>query len=418
MNAKMERRRVVITGMGALTPLGPLDEFWSGLLAGRSGIRRITHYDPEGQAVQIAGEVIGFDPKEHIPPKEARRMSRSSQMTVVAARAALADAGLTPEEVAAFGDRVGVEIGSVNAGFSMLLDGAYDYTYRGKQAAPLMLLNGLPNMPAHYVSVEMKACGPVETITTACASGTQALGAAIEWVRSGRADLVFAGGVESLVRKEIAAGFDSMTVLANKYNDRPAEASRPFDADRCGFVMAEGAVMMILESLEHAQRRGARIYAEAAGQAVSSDAHHAASPDVDGLGATKAMRWALEDAGVRPEEIDYINAHGTATRVNDATETRAIKALFGEHAYRLAISSTKSMIGHGMGAAGVLEAIAATLSIVHGKLHPTINLCTPDPECDLDYVPNVGREARVDAALSNSFGLGGQNACVVLRKFA
>lgn len=408
------RRRVVITGMGAWTPLGKLDEFWQGLLAGRSGIQRITQYDPEGQGVQVAGEVIGFDPKEHILPKEARRMSRASQMALAAARAALADAGLTQEDVAAIGDRAAVEIGSVNAGFSMLLEAAYDYTFRGKQASPFALLNGLPNLPGHYISVEMKAYGPLETISTACASGTQALGAAIEMIRSGRADLVFAGGVDSLIRKEVIAGFDAMTVLANKYNDRPAEACRPFDAGRCGFVMAEGAGVMVLESLERAQQRGVRIYAEAAGHAASSDANHAAAPNAEGLGAVKAMRWALQDAGLRPDEIDYINAHGTGTRVNDATETRAIKSLFGAHAYRLAVSSTKSMIGHCMGAAGTLEAMATALSIYHGRLHPTINLCTPDPECDLDYTPNVAREAKIRAALSNSFGLGGQNACVVL----
>jgi beta-ketoacyl-acyl-carrier-protein synthase II len=409
-----ERRRVAITGMGAWTPLGRLDEFWTGLLAGRSGIRRITQYDPDGQGVQVAGEVVGFEPKAYIPPKEARRMSRASQMALTAARAALADAGLTPEEVAEIGDRAAVEIGSVNAGFAMLLEASYDFTFRGKQPAPIALLNGLTNMPGHYISVEMKAAGPLETISTACASGTQALGAGIELIRSGRADLVFAGGVDCLIRKEILAAFDAMTVLANKYNGRPAEASRPFDAERNGFVMGEGAGVMVLESLERAQQRGARIYAEAAGHAASSDARHAAAPDAEGLGAIKAMRWALQDSGLRPEQIDYINAHGTGTRINDATETRAIKTLFGEHAYRLAISSTKSMIGHCMGAAGMLEAMATALSIYHGRMHPTINLCTPDPGCDLDYVPNVARPANIRAALSNSFGLGGQNACVVL----
>jgi 3-oxoacyl-(acyl-carrier-protein) synthase len=337
-------------------------------------------------------------------------------MAIVAARAALADAGLKPEDVAVIGDRAAVEVGTVSAGFPMLLDASYGFTFGGKQPAPLALLNGLPNMPAHYISVEMQINGPLNTSSNGCASGTQSIGAGIERVRSGRFDLVIAGGVDCLVRKEIAAAFEAMTVVSGKYNDRPAEASRPFDADRNGFVIGEGAGFVILESLERAQRRGARIYAEAAGHAASSDARHAAAPDDEGAGAVKAMRWALEDAGLHPEQIDYINAHGSGTRINDSTETMAIKTLFGDHAYRLAVNSTKSMIGHGFGAAGTLEAIATVMSVYHDRLHPTINLHTPDPECDLDYVPNVCRETRVDAAISNSFGLGGQNACVVITK--
>lgn len=415
-NGRNGRRRVVITGMGAITPLGNLESFWAGVLAGRSGVRRITQYDSDGQGVQIAAEVPVFEPKEHIPPKEARRMSRASQMAVVAARAALSDSGLLPGDIAEIGDRAAVEIGTVNAGFPMLLDAAYDYTFRGRPPAPLMLLNGLPNMPAHYLGLELQIHGPMNSASNGCASGTQSIGMAIELIRSGRFDLVVAGGVDCLIRKEIAAGFDAMTVLANKYNDRPAEAARPFDAERCGFVIGEGAGVVILESLERARARGARIYVEAAGHAASSDAVHAAAPDAEGRGAVNAMRWALADAGLEPEAIDYINAHGSGTRINDSTETRAIKTLFGAHAYRLAVNSTKSMIGHGFGAAGVLEAIVTALSVVHDRLHPTINLCTPDPECDLDYVPNHGRSARVAAAMSNSFGLGGQNACVVLKK--
>jgi beta-ketoacyl-acyl-carrier-protein synthase II len=407
------RPRVVITGMGALTPLGRMNEFWDNLVAGRSGIRNIQQFETDGLGVKIAGEV-DFEPREQIPPKEARRMSRASQMTIISARMALEDSGLLREDVANMGDRVGVVIGTVNAGFTMLLDAAYDYTFRGRKAFPLALLNGLPNMPGHYISVDMGASGPLETISTACASGTQSIGAGVELIRTGRSDLVFAGGVDCLVRKEILAAFDEMTVLSNSYNDRPEEASRPFDANRDGFVMSEGTGIVVLESLDRAKARGARIYAEVTGHAASSDAHHSAAPDSEGVGARKAMRWALEDAHLDTSGVDYINAHGTGTRLNDAVETRAIKALFGSRAYELMISSTKSMIGHCMGGAGTIEAIATALSLHEQVIHPTINYVTPDPECDLDYVPNQPRQARVRAALSNSFGLGGQNACLVL----
>jgi beta-ketoacyl-acyl-carrier-protein synthase II len=409
------RQRVVITGMGALTPLGELKKYWENLLAGKSGIRRITQFDPEDIQVKIAAEV-DFEPREHIPPKEARRMSISSQQALVAARMALQDAGLSREELVELGDRASVVIGTVNAGFSLLLDGAYDFTFRGRRPLPLTLINGLPNMPGHYISSEMGASGALETISTACASGTQSIGAAAELIRTGRADLVFAGGVDNFVRKEIIAAFDAMTVLVNNYNDRPEQACRPFEANRSGFVMGEGAGMIVLESLEQAVRRGARIYVEVAGHASSSDAYHSAAPDSEGLGALKAMRWALEDACLNTDEVGYINAHGTGTRVNDATETKAIKGLFGSRAYKIPVSSTKSMIGHCMGAAGTLEAIATVMSLHQGVLHPTINYDTPDPECDLDYVPNMVREADIQVALSNSFGLGGQNACLVFMK--
>lgn len=407
--------RVVVTGIGALTPLGKLDSFWEGLKAGRSGVRSITQFDASDLETKVAAEV-DFDPGSYLNRKEARRMARASQMAQIAARMALEDSGLTNTEIISQGDRVGVAIGTVNAGFSLLVDTAYDYTFRGRRPFPTSMVNGLPNMPGHYISAEMGATNALVTISTACASGTQSIGAGADLIRSGRTHLVFAGGVDCLIRKEVLAAFDAMTVLASHRNDAPHEASRPFDANRQGFVMGEGAGIMVLESIAHAQARGARMYAEVLGHAASSDAHHSAAPDTEGFGAQKAMRWALEDAGLSTESVDYINAHGTGTKVNDSTETLAIKGLFGKRAYQIPISSTKSMIGHCMGASGTLEAIACVMSLKEGILHPTINYETPDPECDLDYVPNHKRSLPIRTALSNSFGLGGQNACLVLGK--
>lgn len=405
--------RVVVTGMGALTPLGSLEAFWTGLKEGKSGIQYITQFDPADLNVQIAGEVQ-FEPHDYIEPKTARRMSRASQIALIAAYMALKDAGLEQEDVAKIGDRVGVTIGTVNAGFSTLVESAYAYTYHGRRPSPTALINGLPNMPAHYISTQMRATGPLTTVSTACASGTQGIGAGLELIRSGRVDMVFAGGVDCLIRKEVMVAFDAMTVLARDFSDAPEKASRPFDANRDGFVLGEGAGILVLESLSHAQKRGARIYAEVLGQAASSDAHHIAAPDKEGLGAQKAMRWALEDAEVNPEQVNYINAHGTGTRLNDPTETKAIKKVFGQLAYKIPVNSTKSMVGHCMGAAGAIEAIASIFALSESIVHPTINYQTPDPECDLDYVPNESREYKVNVALSNNFGLGGQNACLVL----
>ena len=404
--------RIVVTGLGALTPLGTLEPFWQNLKEGNSGIRRITQFDSQDLGVKIAGEV-DFEPREYIDPKSARRMARGSQMALVAARMALENAGLSQETVAAEGDRVGVSIGTANAGYGKLVEISYQYTYHGRKPFPTALVNGLPNMPGYYVSLEMGATGPLTTISTACASGTQSIGYGMELIRSGKADLVFAGGVDCLIRKEVMAAFDAMTVLARSSNDVPEKASRPFDSNRDGFVLGEGAGIFVLESLDHALQRNAHIYAEMLGHAASSNAHHIATPDEEGLGAQKAMRWALEDAHLIPDQVDYINAHGTGTRINDPTETKAIKKVFGGSAYQIPISSTKSMIGHCMGASGTVEAIACVMSLEHGILHPTINLDTPDPECDLDYVPNQARDVKIQTALSNSFGLGGQNACLV-----
>jgi 3-oxoacyl-[acyl-carrier-protein] synthase II len=405
--------RVVVTGMGAFTPLGTLDSFWEALKAGKSGIRAITQFDPADLEVKVAGEV-DFEPRAHLNPKAARRMARASQMALIAAQMALEDAGLQQEQMIKDGDRVGVMIGTVNAGFAMLVDTAYDFTFRGRKPFPTALINGLPNMPGYYISLEMGAKGPLTTISTACASGTQSIGGGLDLIRTGKVDMVIAGGVDCLIRKEVLAAFDAMTVVARNNQAAPQKASRPFDANREGFVLSEGAGVMILESFAHAQAREARFYAEVLGHAASSDATHIAAPDEDGLGAQKAMRWALQDAKINADQVDYINAHGTGTKINDLTETKAIKQVFGNRAYEIPISSTKSMLGHSMGASGSLEAITCVMTIKDDVVHPTINYETPDSDCDLDYVPNTSRQAPIQIALSNSFGLGGQNACLVL----
>ncbi len=316
--------RVVVTGMGAITPLGTLDSFWEALKDGVSGIRGITQFDPADLAVKVAGE-IDFEPRAHLNPKAARRMSRASQMALVAAQMALEDAGLRQEDVSKIGDSVGVMIGTVKAGFGMLVDTSYDFTFRGRKPFPTALVNGLPNMPGYYISLETGATGPLTTISTACASGTQAIGSGLELIRSGKVDMVIAGGVDCLIRKEVLAAFDAMTVVVKNYQAFPGRASRPFDANREGFVISEGAGVMILESFAHAQARKGRIYAEISGHGASSDATHITTPEPDGLGAQKAMRWALQDAAINPDQVDYINAHGTGTKLNDYTETKAIK---------------------------------------------------------------------------------------------
>jgi 3-oxoacyl-[acyl-carrier-protein] synthase II len=409
------RMRVVITGMGALTPLGKVKSFWEGLKAGRSGIRRIQSFDPSSLNVQIAGEV-DFDPTEYLDYKESRRMARCAQIAQVCAQFALEDSGLTREYINDHSERVGVVMGTALGGNEIIESHTYKYKESGgnRRPSPFALINGLPNMPAHYMSREINATGPLSAVTTACASGTQSLGDATELIRSGRADIIFTGGVEAMITNYAIAGFEAMTALATGFNDRPEAASRPFDADRNGFVFSEGAGVFVLESLENALKRGANILAEVLGHASSSDAYHVAALEPEGLGAQRAMRWALQDAHLDPSEIDYINAHGTSTKANDAVETFAIKKIFGEQAYNIPISSTKSMVGHCLGGSGAVEAIACVMSLVEQVIHPTINYETPDPECDLDYVPNHARDAKITKTLSNSFGLGGQNACIVL----
>jgi 3-oxoacyl-[acyl-carrier-protein] synthase II len=413
------RPRVVITGMGALTALGPVRSLWEGLKAGKSGIRRIETINVEHVPVKIGGEVRDFDPEEYIDRKEARRMGRASQFAVAASRMAVEDAGLTIEEIEAEGERVGVVIGTSLGAHEMAENSTFKYkTTDYRKPNPLALINALPNMPAHYVSRFMRALGPLNAPSTACAAGTQSIGEASELIKSGRSDMVITGGVEAVLQDYAIAGFEAMQALAVGYEDNPGAASKPFDANRSGFVFSEGCGVVIIESLAHALKRNARIYAEILGHASSSDAYHIAALDPEGKGAMRSMRWALEDAHVNPEDIQYINAHGTSTQANDKMETLAIKHIFGEHAYNLAVSSTKSMLGHALGGSGAIEAIACAMSLFERIIHPTINYETPDPECDLDYVPNVARDMPdLRLLMSNSFGLGGQNASIVLGRF-
>lgn len=410
------RPRVVITGLGALTALGTVKSLWEGLKAGQSGIRLIETINVEHVPVKIGGEVRGFDPEQYIDRKEARRMGRASQLAVASARMAAEDAGLSIEQIEAEGERVGVVIGTSLGSHEMAENSTFKYkTSNYRKPNPLGLINALPNMPGHYISRFLRTFGPLTAPSTACAAGTQAVGEAGDLIKTGRVDMVFAGGVEAILQDYAIAGFEAMQALAVGYEDNPASASRPFDANRSGFVFSEGCGVLVMESLAHALKRGARIYGEFLGYASSSDAYHIAALDPEGRGAARSMRWALDDAHVNPEQIQYINAHGTSTPANDKMETLAIKNIFGEHAYNLAVSSTKSMLGHALGGSGAIEAIACALSLFEKVIHPTINYETPDPDCDLDYVPNVARDMpELRYLMSNSFGLGGQNASIVL----
>ncbi|MCZ7553398.1 MAG: beta-ketoacyl-ACP synthase II [Anaerolineales bacterium] len=412
------RPRVVVTGIGAVTPLGSsLALYWEGLTAGRSGVRRITQFDPSSLPCQIAGEIPDFNPEDYMDRKEARRTPRACQIALGAAIQAMQDAGFAANSLDS--ERLGVVYGTVLGGVERLEEGVATLRAQGAaKVSPFMIPSGIPNIPAFMIAQQFQCLGPNSTLSTACATGTQAIGEAAELIRRGAADVVITGGAESIIADWAIAGFCAMRALPLNYNADPARASRPFDARREGFIFSEGAGALVLESESHARQRQARIYAEIGGHASSSDAFHLAALEPEGFGPTRAMRWALADAGLQPEQIDYINAHGTSTPINDVTETRAIKRLFGEHAYRLSVSSTKSMVGHAMGASGTLEAIAAIMAITHDLIPPTINYETPDPECDLDYTPNQPRRRTVQAGLSNSFGLGGQNACLVMQKYA
>lgn len=418
MQRRPDSQRVVITGLGAFSPLGhSVDELWSGLVAGRSGVGPITQFDTGELPCKIAGEVKNFKPGDYMNFKEARRMGRASQLAVATVQQTLADAGLPVPLPAEMQERAGVCVGTAMGPFEKSDEEIQIYRKRGWRAtSPFALTSSLANMPSHHISVLAQTKGPIATPVNACASGTQAIVEGAEYIRRGLADVMIAGGVEGLIIEYGIAGFSVMRALSLK-NDDPEHASRPFDKTRDGFVLSEGCGLMVLESLTHARARGARIYAEVLGGASSSDAYHMAAPDPTGAGAVRAMKWALQNAGVEPSEVDYINAHGSSTPLNDSMETLAIKTLFGEQAYNIPISSTKSMIGHCMGSAGTLEAIACVKTIQTGIIHPTINYETPDPECDLDYVPNVARQANVRVTLSNSFGLGGNNACVVLGQY-
>ena len=407
--------RVVITGMGAMTPLGEsVDEYWDSLVNGRSGIGSMTLCDSSEFPSRISGEVTGFDPGDYIDRREHRRMARFSQMAVAAAAVAIEDSGLnlSKENV----DRIGVVMGNGNGGFPTTEDNARILVRRGgMRMSPFFIPMILPNMAAANVSRLYGLKGYTSTVITACAAGTQAIGEAAVALQRGVADVILGGGCEAGISQLGLGGFNVIKALSRQ-NEEPEKASRPFDAKRDGFVPSEGAAVLVMETLEHAESRGAEILAEVTGYGVSSDAFHAVQPDEDGTGAARAIRWAIEDAELKPGDISYINAHGTSTPINDQVETMAIKLAFGNEAYDVPISSTKSMIGHALGGAGAIEGVACVKSIQNGLIHPTINYQHPDPECDLDYVPNEARMADVAHVLSNSFGFGGQNACVVFSR--
>lgn len=411
-----ETQRVVVTGMGLMSPLGKsVAEFWCGVAAGRSGIRRITLCNTEPYPCKVAGEVPDFDPKDYMDARDARRMARGTQFAVAAARQAVADAGFAAGQLP---DETGVLVGQGNSSFPDLELATRTMIERGgMKISPFAMPAVLPSMSAAQVAMQVGARGYNSTVSTACAAGTQALGEAVEVLRRGDAEILLAGGTEAPICELGLAGFCVLRALSTSFNDTPERASRPFDNRRDGFVSGEGAGMLVLETLAHARRRGARIYAELLGYAATSDAFHVTAPDPESRGAVRAMTWALRRAGVAPEEIDYINAHGTGTPQNDQFETQAIKLVFGDRAYQIPVSSTKSMIGHCLGAAGALEAIATICALNEQLLPPTINQDEPDPRCDLDYVPNVARPATLRTALSNSFGFGGQNAVLVLQRF-
>ncbi|HEY4669537.1 MAG TPA: beta-ketoacyl-ACP synthase II [Tepidiformaceae bacterium] len=415
-NVLRARKRVVVTGMGAVTPLGhTVDEFWDGLLAGRSGIDHLTMIDPTGFPCKVAGEVRNWDATKFIERKAARRMARFSQFMVTTAGQALEDSGLDLEKEDR--DHVAVLIGNGGGGYHDIQEGArLLFDKGGMKLDPLYFPKTLGNMAAAQVSLQYGLRGYNGTIVTACAAGTQAIGEAAMLIRSGRAEVAVTGGCEAGISELGLAGFSVMRAVTS-YEGDPAKASRPFDLERDGFVPCEGAGAFVLESEEHARNRGAHIYAEMAGFGCTADAFHVVAPPEDGDGAARAMLEAIRDSGFTPGDIDYVNAHATSTPLGDTAETNALNRVFGEGAYKLAISATKSLIGHGLAASGAMETVAAVKTIQTGKIHPTINLEHQDPTCDLDYVPNEARRADVRVLIKNSFGFGGQNSCLVISRY-
>jgi 3-oxoacyl-[acyl-carrier-protein] synthase II len=413
-----DRKRVVITGMGAITPIGnTLDEYWEGLIAGRNGVGKITNFDPSRHDCQIAAEVKGFDPLSYIEKKEAKRMDKFAQFAVCASKQALADSGLEINEINA--PNVGVIIGTGIGGLKVLEDQQEIYLTKGPdRCSPFMIPMMIANMAAGLVAIQLGAKGPNCCTVTACAAGSNAIGEAFRQIQSGRATAMICGGTESAITPLGIAGFAACKAVSTSHNDDPATACRPFDRGRDGFIMGEGAGILILEELTHAQDRGAKIYAEVVGYAMTCDAYHMTGQTPGGVDAARAMALCLQDGGLDPTEVSYVNAHGTSTPINDPTETAAIKKTLGEHAYKVAISSTKSMTGHLLGGAGGIEGVASALAIFHDRVPPTINLTDPDPECDLDYVPLVSRAMPVNTVLSNSFGFGGHNVTLAFKKFA
>lgn len=407
-------RRVVITGLGMVSPLGiGIKENWENVCAGRSGIGNVTRFDATDFPSRLAGEVKDFNAEDYLDRQMVRRFDVFIHFAVAAARMAMEDSGLKID--AGNADRVGVITGTGLGGLGMLENYHSVLLEKGpRRISPFFIPGIIANMVPGQIAIEFGARGPNLSIETACAASTHAVGESFRIIREGIADAVITGGAEAVITPLAFGGFCSMKALSTR-NDEPERASRPFDLDRDGFVMGEGAGILILEELDSALARGAHIYAEVAGYGLSGDAYHVSAPDPDGIGAVNCIRMAVESSGLAPEDIDYINAHGTSTMLNDLSETTAIKKVFGDHAYRLAISSTKSMTGHLLGAAGGVEAVFTALTISKGVIPPTANYETPDPECDLDYVPNTARKANVRAALSNSFGFGGTNACILLK---
>ena len=411
------KRRVVVTGIGLVTPLGiGTEQTWSALLNGQSGVGPITRFDASDQASQIAAEVKGFNPEDWFEKKQAKNLDAFVQYAVAAADIAWKNSGLsiTDDNV----NRVGVITGCGMGGLPTIEEYHGVLMNKGpRKITPFFIPRVIPNMPSGHISMRIGCKGPNLTQTTACAAGTHAVGEAFRHIVYGDCDVAITGGAESVICPLAVGGFSAMKALSTR-NDDPATASRPFDRDRDGFVISEGAGILVLEELESAKRRGAVIYAEVVGYGQSSDAYHIAAPPEDGEGAARCMAAALRDAGMNPEDIDYINAHGTSTPLNDKCETQAIKTVFGAHAHKLAVSSTKSMTGHMLGAAGGIEAAFSALTLHHGIIPPTANLQTPDPDCDLDYVPLVARESRPNTAMSNSFGFGGTNGVVIFKRYA
>ncbi len=410
------KKRVVITGTGVITPVGiGTQKFWNAIKEGKSGIDQVSRIDYTKYTTQVAGEIRDFEPEQYIDKKEAKRMDRYTQFAVAAARMAVEDSGIDLEAVDK--NRMGVILGSGIGGIETLEDQHEVLLNKGpERISPFFIPMMIANMAAGQIAIALGAKGVNETVVTACASGTNAVGDAFKCIQRGDADIVVTGGTEAPITPIAFAGFCSMKAMSRR-NDDPKTASRPFDAERDGFVMSEGAGILIVEEYEHAVKRGANILAEIVGYGSTCDAYHITAPAPEGEGGARAMAMAVKDAGISPEEVGYINAHGTSTPLNDKLETEAIKTVFGEHAYKLAVSSTKSMTGHLLGAAGAIEAIISAYALKDGFLPPTINYTNPDPECDLDYVPNKGRNADIGYALSNSLGFGGHNATIVLKKY-
>ncbi|MEK7742278.1 MAG: beta-ketoacyl-ACP synthase II [Nitrospirota bacterium] len=411
----MEKRRVVVTGVGIITPVGiGVEESWKGLVEGRSGIRKLTRFDASAFATQIAGEVEGFNPEDYIEPKEIKKMDRFIHLAIAASDMAVKDSGLKITDSNA--ERVGVIIGSGMGGLPAIEHYHSVLLEKGpRRITPFFIPMLIINLAGGHVSMKYGAKGPISAVATACATGSHSIGDAFKIIQRGDADAMIAGGTESVITPMGIGGFNAMKALSTR-NDEPEKASRPFDADRDGFVMGEGVGIMVLESLEHARSRGARIYAEIAGYGMTADAYHMTSPAPEGEGAARCMAIALKDGGVAASEVDYINAHGTSTKYGDELESIAIKTVFKGHASKLAVSSTKSMTGHLLGAAGGVEAVVCILCMRDNIVPPTINLDNPDPQCDLDYVPHKARKMDVNCVMSNSFGFGGTNACLVFKR--